>query len=58
MTRQNSAVIIVSASAVVFAGAAAWLTYNYLQQEVSSVKAVQPQKIVVAKSDIPIGPPL
>ncbi|MCM0082880.1 Flp pilus assembly protein CpaB [Geomonas sp. Red32] len=58
MTRPNSVVIIVSASAVVFAGAAAWLTYNYLQQEVSSVKAVQPQKIVVAKSDIPIGTPL
>ncbi|HJV64131.1 MAG TPA: Flp pilus assembly protein CpaB [Geomonas sp.] len=54
MTRPNT-VIMVSIFAFVFAGAAAWLTYSYLQQEVSSVKAVQPQKLVVARADIPIG---
>jgi pilus assembly protein CpaB len=54
MTRPK-AVIVVSIFALLFAGIAAWLTYGYLQQEMSSVKAVQPQKIVVAATDIPIG---
>lgn len=54
MTRPNS-VMIISFLALVFAATAGWLTYSYLQQEVSSVKAVQPQKIVVARADIPIG---
>ncbi|HJV35017.1 Flp pilus assembly protein CpaB [Geomonas sp.] len=54
MKRPNT-VILVSIFAFLFAGAAAWLTYSYLQQEVSSVKAVQPQKLVVARADIPIG---
>jgi pilus assembly protein CpaB len=54
MTRPKT-VILISTVALLFAGVAAWLTYSYLQQEVSSVKAVQPQRIVVAASDIPIG---
>ena len=54
MTRPK-AVIVVSIFALFFAGIAAWLTYGYLQKEMSSVKAVQPQKIVVAAADIPIG---
>jgi pilus assembly protein CpaB len=54
MTRPK-AVIVVSIFALFFAGVAAWLTYSYLQKEVSSVKAVQPQRIVVAGADIPIG---
>lgn len=54
MTRPR-AVIVVSTCAVVFAAIAAWLTYRYLQQEMNSVRAVQPQQIVVAASDIPIG---
>jgi pilus assembly protein CpaB len=54
MTRPK-AVIVVSIFALLFAGTAAWLSYNYLQQEMSSVKAVQPQRLVVATTDIPIG---
>jgi pilus assembly protein CpaB len=54
MTRPK-AVIVVSIFALFFAGIAAWLTYGYLQKEMSSVKAGQPQKIAVAASDIPIG---
>lgn len=54
MTRPKG-VIVVSIFALFFAGVAAWLTYSYLQKEVSSVKAVQPQRIVVAGADIPIG---
>ena len=54
MTRPK-AVIVVSIFALFFAGIAAWLTYSYLQQEMSNAKAVQPQKIVVAAADIPIG---
>jgi pilus assembly protein CpaB len=54
MTRPK-AVIVVSIFALLFAGAAAWLSYSYLQREMSSVKAVQPQKIVVATTDIPLG---
>ena len=54
MTRPK-AVIVVSIFALFFAGIAAWLTYGYLQKEMSSVTAVQPQKIVVAAADIPIG---
>ena len=54
MTRPK-AVIVVSIFALVFAGVAAWLTYGYLQKEMNSAQAVQPQKIVVAASDIPIG---
>jgi len=54
MTRPK-AVIVVSVFALVFAGIAAWLTYGYLQKEINSVKAVQPERIVVAAVDIPIG---
>ena len=54
MTRPK-AVIVVSIFAVFFAGIAAWLTYGYLQKEMSSVNAVKPEKIVVAAADIPIG---
>ena len=54
MTRPK-AVIVVSIFALFFAGIAAWLTYSYLQKAMDSVQAVQPQKIVVAASDIPIG---
>jgi pilus assembly protein CpaB len=54
MTRPK-AVIVVSIFALFFAGIAAWLTYGYLQKEMSSVKAGQPQRIVVAAAEIPIG---
>lgn len=54
MTRPK-AVILVSVFALFFAAMAAWLAYSFLQQEVKSVKAVQPQRIVVAAADIPIG---
>ncbi|MBJ6751042.1 Flp pilus assembly protein CpaB [Geomonas anaerohicana] len=54
MTRPK-AVIIVAILALVFAGIAAWLTFHYLQGEMDKTKAVQPQKIVVAATDIPIG---
>ncbi|GFO64878.1 Flp pilus assembly protein CpaB [Geomonas paludis] len=54
MTRPN-AVAVVSVFSLLFAVAAGWLTYGYLQREMDSVKAVQPQRIVVAAADIPIG---
>ncbi|MBC8018304.1 MAG: Flp pilus assembly protein CpaB [Verrucomicrobia bacterium] len=54
MTRPK-AVIVVSIFALFFAGIAAWLTYGYLQKEKSSFQLVQPQKIVVAATDIPVG---
>jgi pilus assembly protein CpaB len=54
MTRPK-AVIIVAVLAVLLAGVAAMLTYNYLQKETQKVKAGQPQDIVVATTDIPIG---
>jgi pilus assembly protein CpaB len=54
MTRPK-AVILVSIFALVFAGIAAWLTYDYLHKAMDSVQAVQPQRIVVAAADIPIG---
>lgn len=54
MTRPK-AVIVVSILALVFAGIAAWLTFHYLQKEMNKSKAVQPQNIVVAATDIPIG---
>jgi pilus assembly protein CpaB len=54
MTRPK-AVIVVSIFALFFAGIAAWLTYGYLQKEMSSVKAGQPQRIAVAATEIPIG---
>jgi pilus assembly protein CpaB len=54
MTRPK-AVIVVSIFALLFAGIAAWLTSGFLKKEINSVRAVQPQKIVVAASDIPIG---
>lgn len=54
MTRPK-AVIVVSILALVFAGIAAWLTFHYLQKEMNKSKAVQPQSIVVAAADIPIG---
>ncbi len=54
MTRPK-AVIVVAILALVFAGIAAWLTFSYLQGETDKTKAVQPQSIVVAAADIPIG---
>lgn len=54
MTRPN-AVILASVFALFFAVLAGWMSYKYLQSEMSSVKAVQPQKVVVAATDIPIG---
>jgi pilus assembly protein CpaB len=54
MTRPK-AVIVVSIFALFFAGVASWLSYSYLQRELSSVKAVQPQRIVVATTDIAVG---
>ncbi|QXE92304.1 Flp pilus assembly protein CpaB [Geomonas subterranea] len=54
MTRPK-AVIVVAILALVFAGIAAWLTFHYLQGEMDKTKAVQPQKIVVAASEIPTG---
>jgi len=54
MTRPN-AVILASVFALFFAVIAAWLAYGYLQKEMNSINAVQPQKIVVAATDIPIG---
>ncbi|TGU72321.1 Flp pilus assembly protein CpaB [Geomonas terrae] len=54
MTRPK-AVIVVAVLALVFAGIAAWLTFHYLQTEMNKTKAVQPQSIVVAAGDIPIG---
>lgn len=49
------AVVVVSVFALLFAGVAAWLTFGYLQKQMDSAQSVQPQKIVVAASDIPIG---
>jgi pilus assembly protein CpaB len=54
MTRPK-AVIVVSILALVLAGIAALLTFQYLQKEMNKSKAVQPQTIVVAAADIPIG---
>ncbi len=54
MTRPK-AVIVVSVLAVFFAGIAAWLTSGYLKKEINTARAVQPQTIVVAATDIPIG---
>jgi pilus assembly protein CpaB len=54
MTRPK-AVIVVSILALVFAGIAAWLTFQYLQKQMDKSKAAQPQNIVVAAADIPIG---
>lgn len=54
MTRPK-AVIVVSIFAIIFAGIAAWLASGYLQKEINSVKAAQPQKLVVAATEIPIG---
>ena len=54
MTRPK-AVIVVSILALVFAGIAAWLTFQYLQKQMDKSKAAQPQNIVVAATDIPIG---
>lgn len=54
MTRPK-AVILVSIFALFFAAIAAWLTYDYLHKAMDSVQAVQPQRIVVAAADIPIG---
>ena len=54
MTR-SKAVIVVTILALVFAGIAAWSIFSYLQTETKKVKAGQPQNIVVATADIPIG---
>ena len=54
MTRPKT-VIVVVIFALLFAGCAAWLTSSFLQKEVNNAKAVKPEKIVVAATDIPIG---
>jgi pilus assembly protein CpaB len=54
MTRPK-AVVMVAVLAVVVAGVAAWSIFSYLQSETQKVKAGQPQNIVVATADIPIG---
>jgi pilus assembly protein CpaB len=54
MTRTN-AVVMVTILAVVVAGVAAWSIFSYLQTETKKVKAGQPQNIVVAIVDVPIG---
>ena len=54
MTRPKT-VLIVIVLAMVFAGAAAWLTYSFLQKEMRRAKSIQPQNVVVAAADIPIG---
>ena len=54
MLRYKS-VIVVSILALVFAGVAAWLTYNYLGKEKKKIVAAQPENIVVAATEIPIG---
>lgn len=54
MTRPN-AIAVVSVFSLLFAVAAGWLTYGYLQKEMNSVRSVQPQRVVVAATDIPIG---
>ncbi|MBT0652964.1 Flp pilus assembly protein CpaB [Geomobilimonas luticola] len=54
MLRYKS-VLVVSVLALVFAGAAAWLTYNYLNKEKKKITAAQPENIVVAATEIPIG---
>ncbi|TGU70166.1 Flp pilus assembly protein CpaB [Geomonas terrae] len=54
MTRPST-VAVVSVFALLFAVAAAWLSYTYLQKEMATFKAVQPQRIVVAATDIPVG---
>lgn len=48
-------VIIVSVLAIAFAGIAAWLTYEYLNKEKRKIVAAQPENIVVAATEIPIG---
>jgi pilus assembly protein CpaB len=54
MTRPK-AVVMVAVLAVVVAGVAAWSIFSYLKSETQKVKAGQPQDIVVATADIPIG---
>lgn len=54
MTKSN-AVIMVTILAILVAGIAAWSIFSYLQSETQKVKAAQPQNIVVATADIPIG---
>jgi pilus assembly protein CpaB len=54
MTRPK-AVIVVAAVALVFAGLASWMVYDYLQKAAAKTKAVQGQGIVVAAVDIPLG---
>ncbi len=54
MTRPK-AVIIVAAVALVFAGLASWLVYDYLRKTAEISKTSQGQQIVVAALDIPMG---
>ena len=54
MTKSN-AVVMVTVLAILVAGIAAWSIFSYLQTETQKVKASQPQNIVVATADIPIG---
>ena len=53
--RRPKGSIVVSTFALAFAGIAAWLTSGYLKNEISTSRALQPQDIVVAATDIPVG---
>ncbi len=52
---KSKAVVMVAILAVLVAGIAAWSIFSYLQTETQKVKASQPQNIVIAATDIPIG---
>lgn len=54
MTRLK-AVTIVAAIAIVLAGIASWLVYDYLSKKTEETKASKGQSIVVAAAEIPVG---
>ena len=54
MTRPK-AVIVVAVVALVFAGLASWMVYDYLQKAAEKTRTAQGQSIVVAAVDIPLG---
>lgn len=54
MTRPK-AVVVVVVVALLFAGLASWMVYDYLHKEADIAKASQAQNIVVAAVDIPLG---
>ncbi len=54
MTRPK-AVVVVAVVAVVFAGLASWMVYDYLRKAAETTRTSQGQQIVVAAVDIPLG---